>query len=127
MKTPTNTNEEWVAPKMTLHYVPPLFIPLKKEHFEAFECGKKTIEYRLLGKRWNEKNCHAGREVTLSCGYGKNRRLHAQIAMVVVSPLSSFVDNEKKVIKSVYPSITEKDEIICIFIHLQRKDGGNNE
>jgi hypothetical protein len=53
----------------------PLFIPLKKEFFEAFERGEKSEEFRLYGNRWNEKNCPLGRSVVLSCGYGKSRRL----------------------------------------------------
>ncbi|WP_319502547.1 helix-turn-helix transcriptional regulator [uncultured Draconibacterium sp.] len=56
-----------------------LFIPLKKEHFEDFESGIKTKEFRPYGKRWNEKNCRVGRQVLLSCGYGKYRRLNGII------------------------------------------------
>lgn len=37
--------------------VKPLFIPLKKEYYEAFECGEKTVEYRAYGPWWNEKTC----------------------------------------------------------------------
>ena len=54
-------------------------MPLKEEHFEEFESGVKTTEYRLPGPRWNEKTCRIGRRVTLSCGYGKQRRLHGVI------------------------------------------------
>lgn len=37
-----------------------LFVPLKKEYYEAFECGEKTVEYRAYGPRWNEKTCWVG-------------------------------------------------------------------
>ncbi len=57
----------------------PLFIPLKRKHFEDFEAGTKPEEYRPLGARWNEKTCHVGRRVTLSLGYGKRRRLSGVI------------------------------------------------
>ena len=53
----------------------PLFIPLRKEFFEAFERGEKMVEYRLYGKRWNGDSCKLGRAVVISCGYGKHRRL----------------------------------------------------
>lgn len=53
----------------------PLFIPLKREWFEAFRDGRKAIEYRPLGPRWNSKTCTIGRPVTLSLGYGKQNRL----------------------------------------------------
>ena len=53
----------------------PLFIPLKRDYFEAFESGKKVFEYRPYGPRWNEKTCPFGRRVVLSLGYGKQRRL----------------------------------------------------
>lgn len=57
----------------------PLFIPLKREYFEAFANGTKDTEYRPYGKRWNEWTCAVGREVVLSCGYGKARRLRGKV------------------------------------------------
>ena len=58
----------------------PLFVPLKKEYYEAFESGEKKIEYRRYGARWNEATCRVGRRVILSCGYGKRRRMLGVIA-----------------------------------------------
>lgn len=52
----------------------PLFIPLKREFFEAFEAGTKAHEYRRHGTRWNEETCRIGRRVVISLGYGKQRR-----------------------------------------------------
>lgn len=57
----------------------PLFIPLKTEFFEAFENGTKDTEYRRYGNRWNEHTCKVGREVVLSHGYGKKRRLRGVV------------------------------------------------
>lgn len=48
----------------------PLFIPLKREYFEAFERGEKTTEYRKRGPRWNADTCAIGRRVVLARGYG---------------------------------------------------------
>lgn len=56
-----------------------LFIPLAGEHFDRFENGSKTHEYRLYGPRWNERVCAIGRAVTLSRGYGKHRRLRGRV------------------------------------------------
>jgi len=53
----------------------PLFIPLKREYFEAFAAGTKDTEYRRYSERWNERTCRIGRAVVLSLGYGKQRRL----------------------------------------------------
>lgn len=53
----------------------PLFIPLKRQHFEAFRDGTKREEFRVYGPRWNEKTCTPGRPVVLSLGYGKAHRL----------------------------------------------------
>lgn len=58
----------------------PLFIPLKREYFAAFERGEKTEEFRLLGPRWNEKTVWTGRAVVLSFGYGKARRLRGVVS-----------------------------------------------
>jgi len=57
----------------------PLFIPLKREYFEAFERGEKIEEFRPYGPRWNEQTCPVGRQVVLSLGYGKQRRLFGRV------------------------------------------------
>jgi len=56
-----------------------LFIPLRREWFEAFRKRYKTFEYRPYGSRWNEKTCRIGRKVTLSLGYGKQNRMHGEV------------------------------------------------
>lgn len=67
---------------------PALFIPLKKEWFEKFASGEKKTEYRIYGKRWNERVCRVGRRVVLSLGYGKKARLTGTItAFNIVSYL----------------------------------------
>lgn len=57
----------------------PLFIPLKREFYEAFAQGDKQEEFRLYGKRWNENTCRIGRPVTLSLGYGKANRMQGRV------------------------------------------------
>lgn len=60
----------------------PLFLPLKKEYFEAFENGSKLWEVRREGGSWQKKHLISGREIVLSCGYGKQRRLRWVIGNV---------------------------------------------
>jgi len=67
----------------------PLFIPLKREWFEAFRDGRKTIEYRPFGPRWNERTCLVGRPVVLSLGYGKAHRLTGRVARFAASTAPS--------------------------------------
>ncbi|AHF91608.1 RNA-binding protein [Opitutaceae bacterium TAV5] len=57
----------------------PLFIPLKREFFEAFKRGEKRNEYRIYGPCWNERTCRISRAVVLSLGYGKQHRLKGRI------------------------------------------------
>jgi len=90
--------------------VKPLFIPLKKEYFEAFERGEKKVEYRAYGARWNENVCVIGRPVVLSCGYGKARRLKGK----VVSFMKTKVDKRKagfRPILALFKSIEHVAEI----------------
>lgn len=54
--------------------MPPLFIPLKREFYEAFRRGDKIWEYRRAGGPWNPRTCPPGRRVVLSLGYGKAHR-----------------------------------------------------
>ena len=56
-----------------------LFIPLRAEYFNAFALGYKSFEYRQYDPRWNERTCAIGRAVTLSYGYGKQRRLQGRV------------------------------------------------
>ena len=65
---------------VTFYKETPLFVPLKREHFEAFKIGEKNEEFRPLGDRWNRSTCHIGREVVLSLGYGKKTRLRGVIS-----------------------------------------------
>jgi len=58
----------------------PLFIPLKREFYDAFADRSKDTEYRVYGPRWNERTCPVGREVVLSRGYGKSHRLRGTVA-----------------------------------------------
>ena len=53
----------------------PLFIPLKRQHFEAFVAREKREEFRPEGPRWNARTCAVGRPVVLSLGYGKTHRM----------------------------------------------------
>ena len=64
---------------MIMKIISPLFIPITSRWFEEFYEGRKTTEFRPYGKRWNEKTCQVGREVTLSKGYGKYHRIRAII------------------------------------------------
>ena len=57
----------------------PLFIPLKREYFEAFRAATKTDEFRPHGAWWNSRTCWVGRPVVLSLGYGKAHRLTGTI------------------------------------------------
>lgn len=56
-------------------YTKPAFIPLTRKWFEAFERGEKTVEYRPNIPRWHHRHFYLGRAVTLSLGYGKQRRI----------------------------------------------------
>jgi hypothetical protein len=56
-----------------------LFIPLKREYFQAFKNGTKNTEFRPYGPRWNERTCWVGRPVVLSLGYGKAHRLAGRV------------------------------------------------
>ena len=80
----------------------PLFIPLKKEYFQAFKSGNKTEELRVYGPGWNEKTCLIGREVVLSKGYGKHERLKGRIWKFKKQHGSTFGSSYKKSILDVF-------------------------
>lgn len=63
----------------------PLFVPLIKEWFDAFASGRKRVEYRLHGPRWNKRVCYDGRAVVLANGYGWPR-LFGRITHTVIVP-----------------------------------------
>lgn len=77
-----------------------LFIPLKREYYEAFERGDKDTEYRLPGGPWNERTCYPGRMATLSMGYGKARRMRKKIISFGVHALSA---EKWEAFKACYP------------------------
>ena len=92
----------------------PLFIPLKREYFEAFKCGSKTEEFRRYGPRWNERACTVGRPVTLSLGYGTAHRLTGTIWRFKKQRGSTFGSTYKADILAVFGTLDI--EIACISI-----------
>lgn len=58
---------------MPLRLDRPLFIPLRREWFDAFARGEKRHEWRRYGPRWNEATCPIGRPVVLALGYTRSR------------------------------------------------------
>lgn len=76
----------------------PLFIPLKREYFEAFRVGSKTEEFRPEGPRWNARTCPIGRPVFLSLGYGIANRMNG----IVVGYRSSAEPTETEAWKKCY-------------------------
>jgi hypothetical protein len=64
----------------------PLFLPLKREFFLAFESGVKAEEWRRHGPGWNARVCWIGRPVVLSLGYRGTRRLRGVITGFHVAP-----------------------------------------
>ena len=71
--------------------IAPLFIPLKREYYAAFNSGLKTEEFRPYGLRWNERTCWIGRSVILSLGYGRQaRRVGEVIGFRIVQDVGSL-------------------------------------
>lgn len=54
---------------------PPMFVPLQTRWFQAFATGRKRIEWRPYGPRWNRTVAVPGRRVVLSHGYSGDRLL----------------------------------------------------
>ena len=87
----TEANKDGAATGLALATGSALFIPLKREYFEAFERGEKEFEYREYGPRWNERTCRLGRPVVLSMGYGKARRLRGVVNFFDTSATPSLL------------------------------------
>lgn len=76
----------------------PLFIPLKSEYFDAFYNGKKTVEWRIYGPRWNDQTCTPGRKVVLSKGYGKYHRMDG----IILNTSKHIIDDPEHIFNRVY-------------------------
>jgi hypothetical protein len=87
------------------HSMKPLFIPLKAEFYERFKSGEKRSELRLYGPRWNERTCTPGRDVILSCGYGKAKRLTGKIALFLKRDARTFGSTYQEDVLKVYGSL----------------------
>jgi hypothetical protein len=68
----------------------PLWIPLRKEYFLAFERGEKTIEYRRHCPQWSGKHVYPGRPALLGNGYS-GRRLHAVVVKLETKVMDSQI------------------------------------
>jgi len=106
-----------------------LFIPLKKEFFDKYWAGAKTVELRGYDCNFNEKTVYPGRAVELRNGYsgqalwgkvgevatGNILEVLAKFYYKEILPCSRTLDDAKKTIEHL---ITEKEkyiafEIIC--------------
>lgn len=92
----------------------PLFIPLMKEYYQSFERGEKRIEYRIYGKRWNERTVYPNRPVVLSCGYGKRNRLSAIVDRLEVKDTNELEPEIQSAIHSLYGQ--GNHPIACIWV-----------
>ena len=53
----------------------PLFVPLMKKYYLKVKSGEQDCEIRPSNHRgWNVTNVYPFRQITLSCGYGKQDR-----------------------------------------------------
>lgn len=102
----------------------PLFIPLKTEHYDAFECGAKKAELRVYGPRWNERTCVRGRLVTLSKGYGKQHRLNGVIGAFHKRNARTFSIRRQAAVLAIFGSLDKPmAEIDVRLIEPPRRNG----
>lgn len=59
-----------------------LFVPLKTEHYLAFESGEKDVELRGYGNQFNDDTVYPGRRVELRRGYSTDDSLWGTIEEV---------------------------------------------
>jgi hypothetical protein len=97
----------------------PLFVPLKAEYFDAFARGDKTVEYRLAGGPWNATTCRVGRPVTLSRGYGTQRRLDGIVTGFAERWLSDLNANIRHTLRAIYDIHADDARIACVSIRVQ--------
>lgn len=94
----------------------PLFIPLRREHFEAFRSGAKREEYRKPGGRWNARTCRPGRAAVLSLGYGKKDRLAARVAHFRIAWVCALPSAVRATIQAIYGPI---ETVACIGLNVE--------
>lgn len=80
----------------------PLFIPLKREYFELFASGEKTVEIRKYGNLWNERTCPPGRPAVISLGYGKSKRLRMRVKEFVRFDADKLPEPSRSQARAVY-------------------------
>lgn len=79
----------------------PLFVPLRTEWFEAFRVGRKSVEWRVYGPRWNHRVVRPGRAVVLSHGYS-GARLYGR----VVHARRVAADRAPNAARRIYPGVS---------------------
>lgn len=90
----------------------PLFCPVTKFYFNEFFEGRKTVEYRLYGPRWNERTCVPGRKIIISEGYS-GRRITGFIGGYRFSTVGR-IDG----MPALYPKINPNKTVICVMLEL---------
>jgi hypothetical protein len=83
--------------------IKPYFLPVKKEYYQKIEDGSQDCEIRPADHNgWSSVNIYPGRQLLISCGYGKARRTTRVVREVRVGAASfAFRDVPKWHIEAV--------------------------
>jgi hypothetical protein len=96
-------------------------IAVRREYYEAFASGVKTIEYRRHRPPFTARVFYPGRRVRIRCGYGLARpELLATVARFEVKLLADVPR-----MLGFYPDLAQKDELALI--HLEILIHGKNQ
>lgn len=90
------------------------FLFLKREYFDLFANGEKSIEWRAWKHQFTDKTYHAGRAIELRAGYSKDApRLYGVIIKTDRVPRAEAPD----VARSIYP---DAQEFCAIYIEIRK-------
>lgn len=95
-----------------------LFVPLKAEYYLKFENGLQDCEIRPDQYRgWSRKNVYPGRPITLSYGYGKQRRISKIITCVAILEDLSTLNIPEWHIEAVYSIYGDRKRWLVAFLN----------
>lgn len=93
----------------------PLFIPLKREFFEAFKDGTKTWELRGINNNFNEKTVVLERKTILALGYTKTR-IEGKISNIVLMDAGNEI-KQIAIWNNIIPSTINASDFIEYYLN----------
>jgi hypothetical protein len=99
--------------------VPPYPLYVRRQFFDQYARGEKTIEYRRHREPFTERSFYSGRPVSIRWRFDQmTPRLKARVVRFEVARLDALDVDRRRGLRAIYPELAADAEIALIHLEL---------